>query len=87
MAQLPPAAVFGSAAPGQAVHVLLLIENSLAMLDHWTDLQQHILPGVLGAVRIANPGTDVSSFLPPSVAALHTSITRCGVKRGAGKRM
>ena len=63
MAQLPPVAVFGSARPGQPVHVLLLIENSLAMLDHWGDLQQHILPGVLGAVRIANPGADVSSPL------------------------
>lgn len=74
MAQLPPAAVFGAARPGQPVHVLLLIENSLAMLDHWSDLQQHILPGVLGAVRIANQGTNVSislknTTLPPP--ALH----------------
>lgn len=59
MAQLPPSAVFGAVRPGQAVHVLLLIENSLPMMNHWQDLQQHILPGVLGAVRIANPGVNV----------------------------
>lgn len=62
MAQLPPSAVFGSSRPGQAVHVLFLIENSLPMVDHWQDLQQHILPGVLGAVRIANPGINVSKL-------------------------
>ncbi|KAL5501126.1 hypothetical protein ACEPAH_9513 [Sanghuangporus vaninii] len=62
MAQLPPSAVFGSSRPGQAVHVLLLIENSLPMVEHWQDLQQHILPGVLGAVRIANPGINVQIF-------------------------
>lgn len=60
MAQLPPSAVFGSTRPGQAVHVLLLIENSLPMMDHWEDLQHHILPGILGAIRIANPGRNVS---------------------------
>ena len=60
MAQLPPSAVFGSARPGQPVHVLLLIENSQPMVEHWQDLQQYILPGVLGAVRIANPGINVS---------------------------
>ncbi|EJD00283.1 uncharacterized protein FOMMEDRAFT_148163 [Fomitiporia mediterranea MF3/22] len=32
------------------------------MLEHWPDLQQHILPGVLGAVRIANPGINVQIF-------------------------
>ncbi|KAL5513966.1 hypothetical protein ACEPAG_2727 [Sanghuangporus baumii] len=62
MAQLPPSAVFGSSRPGQAVHVLLLIENSLPMVEHWQDLQQHILPGVLGAVRIANSGINVQIF-------------------------
>ncbi|THH06003.1 hypothetical protein EW145_g4391 [Phellinidium pouzarii] len=32
------------------------------MMDHWQDLQRHILPGVLGAVRIANPGVNVQIF-------------------------
>ncbi|KAH8111622.1 hypothetical protein DFH11DRAFT_1512863 [Phellopilus nigrolimitatus] len=32
------------------------------MMNHWQDLQQHILPGVLGAVRIANPGVNVQIF-------------------------
>lgn len=65
------------------MHVLLLVENSLSMLDHWTDLQQHILPGVLGAVRIANPGIDVSispfqrnpfKMLPPLSLSLILSL-------------
>ncbi|PAV14770.1 hypothetical protein PNOK_0932300 [Pyrrhoderma noxium] len=32
------------------------------MMDHWEDLQHHILPGILGAIRIANPGRNVKVF-------------------------
>lgn len=61
MAHLPPSAVFGALQPGQAVHVLLLIENSLPMAEHREDLQYQVLPGLLGAVRLANPGGNVSA--------------------------
>ena len=59
MAQLSPLAVFGAPVSDHAVHVLLLIENSMPMVEHWPDLQHNILPGVLGAIRLANPRTDV----------------------------
>lgn len=88
MAQLPPSAVFGASAPGQPVHVLLLIENSTPMMEHWQDLQRHILPGILGAVRIANPGVNVCDPTCDFCLFVHTphhamALHRC---KSSGKR-
>jgi hypothetical protein len=55
--------VFKPANPGQAVAVLLLIENSGQMATRWPDLRDRVLPTLLGNVRIANQGVPVSSPL------------------------
>lgn len=48
-------AIFKPVIPGQAVAALLLIENSQDMAAMWSDLRDHHLPMLLGALRMANP--------------------------------
>jgi hypothetical protein len=59
-------AVFKPTSPGEAVAVMLVIENSGPMAPRWTDLRDRVLPNLLGALRIANQGVRVSS---PSISS------------------
>ncbi len=76
MAHLPPSSVFGALPQTDAVHVLFLIENSLPMVEHLYTLQRQLLPSVLGAIRLANPGTDVRNcnFSSPRALALRGNL-------------
>jgi hypothetical protein len=40
---------------GEAVAILVLIENSQAMVPGWSDLQDLYLPTLLGKIGLANP--------------------------------
>jgi hypothetical protein len=54
-----PEAIFRPVVPGEAVATLVLIENSRAMVDCWSDLRDHCLPTLLGTMRLANPNVPV----------------------------
>lgn len=60
MATAGGTAVFKPVTPGQAVAILLLIENSGHMVPRWPDLRDRVLPTLLGNIRIANQGVPVS---------------------------
>jgi hypothetical protein len=49
-----PEAIFRPAVSGEAVATLVLIENSQAMVQNWSDLRDHHLPTLLGTMRLAN---------------------------------
>jgi hypothetical protein len=55
-----PEDIFKPVIPGQAVATLVLIENSQAMVNSWSDLRDHHLPTLLGTMRLANPIVPVS---------------------------
>ena len=55
-----PEAIFRPVVPGEAVATLVLIENSQAMVQNWSDLRDHHLPTLLGTMRLANPIVPVS---------------------------
>jgi hypothetical protein len=50
-----PEAIFKAVMLGEAVAILVLIENSQAMVRGWSDLRDHHLPTLLGTIRLANP--------------------------------
>ena len=50
-----PEAIFKAVMLGEAVASLVLIENSQAMVQGWSDLRDHHLPTLLGTIRLANP--------------------------------
>ena len=54
-----PEAIFKPVVPGEAVAILVLIENSQAMVQAWSDLRDHHLPTLLGTMRLANPAVPV----------------------------
>jgi len=58
-----PEAIFRPVVPGEAVATLVLIENSQAMVQSWSDLRDHHLPTLLGTMRLANPIVPVSTEL------------------------
>ena len=49
-----PEAIFRPVVSGEAVATLVLIENSQAMVQNWSDLRDHHLPTLLGTMRLAN---------------------------------
>jgi hypothetical protein len=55
-----PEAIFRPVVSGEAVAILVLIENSQAMVQNWSDLRDHHLPTLLGTMRLANSIVPVS---------------------------
>ena len=55
-----PEAIFRPVLSGEAVAILVLIENSQAMVQNWSDLHDHHLPTLLGTMRLANSIVPVS---------------------------
>ena len=55
MAASPPPGLFKPAQQGDSLAILVLIENSAAMVDRWPDLRDRYLPTLLGTVRKVNP--------------------------------
>ena len=55
-----PKAIFRPVVLGEAVATLVLIENSQAIVQNWSDLHDHHLPTLLGTMRLANPIVPVS---------------------------
>ena len=51
----PPPGLFKPAQQGDSLAILVLIENSAAMIDRWPDLRDRYLPTLLGTVRKVNP--------------------------------
>jgi hypothetical protein len=54
-------ALFQPISLGQPLAILMLIENSKAMLTYWPDLQDSYLPIVLGNIKAVNPDVPVRS--------------------------
>ena len=55
MSAPPPPGLFKPAQQGDSLAILVLIENSAAMIDRWPDLRDRYLPTLLGTVRKVNP--------------------------------
>jgi hypothetical protein len=55
MSASPPPGLFKPAHQGHSLAILVLIENSAAMIDRWPDLRDRYLPTLLGTVRKVNP--------------------------------
>ena len=64
----PPPGLFKPAQQGDSLAILVLIENSAAMVDRWPDLRDRYLPTLLGTVRKVNPVVPVrdNASLPSS---------------------
>ena len=75
---LTPAAVFGVVPPCTALDVLFIIENSLPMVGHRAALQHSTLPSILGAIRAANPGLEVSILKCSPTSYCTRNVVRFG---------
>src|SRR6266404_134418 len=82
MSASPPPALFKPAQQGHSLAILVLIENSAAMVDRWPDLRDHYIPTLLGTVRKVNPvvpvrdNTSSRSCLPTEWPYLSTPAIR-----------
>ena len=82
MSASPPQGLFKPAQQGDSLAILVLIENSAAMIDRWPDLRDHYLPTLLGTVRKVNPvvpvrdNTSLSFRLPTERSYLSTPAIR-----------
>jgi len=80
MSASPPQGLFKPAQRGDSLAILVLIENSAAMIDRWPDLRDHYLPTLLGTVRKVNPvvpvrdNTSLPSHLPTDRPYLSTPV-------------
>jgi hypothetical protein len=64
MSAPPPPGLFKPAQQGDSLAILVLIENSAAMIDRWPDLRDRYLPTLLGTVRKVNPVVPVRYNTP-----------------------
>jgi hypothetical protein len=79
MSASPPPGLFKPPQQGHSLATLVLIENSVAMVDRWPDLRDHYLPTLLGTVRKVNPVVPVRYsahlFLHLSIERLYLSTS------------
>lgn len=83
MSAPPPPGLFKPAQQGDSLAILVLIENSAAMIDRWPDLRDRYLPTLLGTVRKVNPVVPIQVIFLPScrVSATEEAIPHSSSSR------
>ncbi|KAF8497774.1 hypothetical protein F5888DRAFT_1694817 [Russula emetica] len=83
MSAPPPPGLFKPAQQGDSLAILVLIENSSAMIDRWPDLRDRYLPTLLGTVRKVNPVVPIQVIFLPScrVSATEEAIPHSSSSR------